>query len=211
MKIEGEYLLSAAPHVVWRAVLDPEILARTLPGCERLERVGETAFRGALRVQVGPVTGRFEGSLELSDLRPLEGYHMKLGGQGPAGFMTAEGDLRLEERGESTILRYCIDAQVGGRIAGVGQRVLESSAKVITRQGLEGLDRELRALAGVPAGVSASAVPAAGHAAAARAVARFAGQVLAELVPPARRRRLLAAAGLGLAVLLMVLARVCWA
>jgi carbon monoxide dehydrogenase subunit G len=211
MKIEGEYFLSAARHAVWRAVLDPEILARTLPGCERLERVGETAFRGALRVQLGPVTGRFEGSVELSDFRPLDGYHMKLGGQGPAGFMTAEGDLRLEEHGESTVVRYRIEAQVGGRLAGVGQRVLESSAKVITRQGLEGLGRELRKLAGAPAGVSAPAALAAGHPAAARAAARFVGQLLAELVPPAHRRRLLAAAGLGLAVLLLLLARACWA
>lgn len=209
MKVEGEYPLPAPRDAVWRAVLDPEILARTLPGCERLERVDETAFRGALRVQVGPVSGRFEGLLELSELRSLEGYHMKLGGQGPAGFITAEGDLRLEERGESTILRYRIEAQVGGRIAGVGQRVLESSAKVIIRQGLEGLDRELRALAAAPAGVSGSPTVAAGHAAVAPAAARLAGEVLAELVPPARRRRLLVAAGLGVAVVVIVLARVC--
>lgn len=205
MKVEGEHPLPAPRDAVWRAVLDPEILARTLPGCERLERVGESAFRGALRVQVGPVSGTFEGSLELSDLRPLQGYHVKLGGQGPAGFMTAEGDVRLEEQGESTVLRYSIEAQVGGRIAGVGQRVLESTARVITRQGLEGLDRELRARAAAPAGVSAPAPPASGHPTA----ARLAGDLLAELVPAARRRWLLVAAGLGIAAVVMVLARVC--
>ena len=133
MKIQGTYTFAAPREQVWRALLDPEILARTLPGCEKLERVGENDFRGALNVQVGPVKGQFQGTLQLSDLRPLEGYHMKLDGRGPAGFMSGEGDLRLSDEGGSTALAYDLDAQIGGRVAGVGQRLIESSAKSITR------------------------------------------------------------------------------
>jgi carbon monoxide dehydrogenase subunit G len=160
MKIQGSHTFEAPREQVWRALLDPAILARTLPGCERLERVGENDFQGALNVQVGPVKGQFQGTLQLSDLKPLEGYHMKLDGKGPAGFMNGEGDLRLADSGGSTILTYDLDAQVGGRVAGVGQRLVESSAKSITRLGLEGLAREIAAMPAASPVETASTTPA---------------------------------------------------
>ncbi|HVS03835.1 MAG TPA: carbon monoxide dehydrogenase subunit G [Thermoanaerobaculia bacterium] len=148
MKITGTYTLPAPRDAVWQALLDPEVLSRTLPGCERLERVGEGRFEGVLNVQVGPVKGQFEGTLDLTDLRPPQGYRMKLDGRGPSGFMTGEGSIDLEEVPAGTLVRYDLDARVGGRIAGVGQRLLDSSARVITRQGLEGLERQLAARQG---------------------------------------------------------------
>lgn len=157
MKIQGSHTFDAPRERVWRALLDPEVLARTLPGCEKLERVGETDYRGVLNVQVGPVKGQFQGTLQLSDLVPLEGYHMKLDGKGPAGFMTGQGDLRLAGEGGSTTLTYDIDTQVGGRVASVGQRLMESSARSITRQGLEGLARELAAMEDPPPPVGETA------------------------------------------------------
>lgn len=158
MKIQGSYVFEAPREQVWRALLDPGILARTLPGCEKLERVAENEFRGVLNVQVGPVKGQFQGSLLISDLKPAEGYHMKLDGKGPAGFMTGEGDLTLAGTGSATTLTYDLDSQVGGRIAGVGQRLLESSTKSITRLGLEGLAREIAAMPAVPP-VAGPAIP----------------------------------------------------
>ena len=143
MKIQGEHTFDAPRERVWRALLDPEVLARTLPGCERLERTGENEYRGVLNVQVGPVKGQFQGTLQLADILPLEGYHMKLDGSGPSGFMNGQGELRLADAPAGTTLRYDLDTQIGGRIAGLGQRLVESSAKSITRQGLEGLAREL--------------------------------------------------------------------
>lgn len=215
MKVQGTHAFQAPRELVWRALLDPEVLARTLPGCEKLERVGEDEMRGALNVQVGPVKGQFQGTLRLTDLRPLEGYRMKLRGEGPAGFMEGEGDLRLAGEGSETTLTYDLDAQVGGRIAGVGQRLLDSSARSIARQGLEGLGRELEALK------QAGAASTAGMAAAPPAVvppprptqaevaARVAGDVARDLVPP-RIRPWVVVGGLALLVLvIVVMVRAC--
>lgn len=228
MKIQGSHTFDAPRERVWRALLDPEVLARTLPGCEKLERVGETDYRGALNVQVGPVKGQFQGTLQLSDLVPLEGYRMKLDGKGPAGFMTGQGDLRLTGEGGSTTLTYDIDTQVGGRVAGVGQRLLESSARSITRQGLEGLARELAAMEDPPAPVSETApppdvpvpepapvrpAPAVVHPTQAPTQAEFAARVAADvardLVPPQRRPWIVAGTLLALGALGFLLVRAC--
>ena len=145
MKLSGSHSLPYPRPVVWRALMDPEVLSRTLPGCERLEATGDGAFAGTLTVQVGPVRGQFDGTLEMTERVEPERYHMKLAGQGASGFLTGEGEVRLEEAegGAATVLHYDLEAQVGGRIAGVGQRLLDSSARVIARQGLEGLERQL--------------------------------------------------------------------
>jgi carbon monoxide dehydrogenase subunit G len=162
MKIQGTYRFPAPRTAVWQALLDPEVLVRTLPGCERLERDGENRFVGALQVAIGPVKGTFKGHLELFDLEPPNGYRMKLEGAGQPGQMSGEGTIRLADDGDGTNLSYDLDAKIGGKIAGVGQRLLDASAKVITRQGLEGLEAQLRAR--YPAGTPAAA-PAPGAAA----------------------------------------------
>jgi len=223
MKIQGSHTFNFPREQVWRALLDPAILARTLPGCERLEQVGETDYQGALNVQVGPVKGQFQGTLQLSDLRPLEGYHMKLDGKGPAGFMNGEGDLRLADAGGSTVLTYDLDAQVGGRLAGVGQRLIESSAKSISRQGLEGLARELAAMPPVqlpvqaenaeppPISVPAAPAPPPVQPTQAQVAARVASDVARDMVPPERRPWLVAGLLLVLAAVVFGLMKACGA
>lgn len=158
MKLSGSHRLAHPRPVVWEALMDPAVLSRTLPGCERLEPTGDGAFAGALTVAIGPVRGQFEGTLAMTDRVPPERYHMKLAGQGASGFLTGEGEVRLEEvdGGAATVVHYDLDAQVGGRIAGVGQRLLDSSAKVIARQGLEGLERQLAARGTAGAGITAA-------------------------------------------------------
>jgi len=149
MKIAGEHHLAFARRDVWAALMDPAVLAGTLPGCEALERVGEDTLAGRLRVDVGPVRGDFRGRLTLGDLAPPESYRLKLDGRGPSGFLSGEGTVRLEATAAGgTTLRYDLDAQVGGRIAGLGQRLLESSGKAVALQGLQGLERQLAALHG---------------------------------------------------------------
>lgn len=191
MKIQGEHTFEAPREQVWRALLDPEVLARTLPGCERLERTAENEYRGVLNVQVGPVKGQFQGTLQLSDLVPLESYHMKLDGSGPAGFMNGQGDLRLADApAGGTVLRYDLDTQVGGKLAGLGQRLVESSARSITKLGLEGLGRELKAPAPAESPAAAPAAPAPPLQAPTQAefAVRVAGDVVRDLVPPLARK-----------------------
>ncbi len=207
MKIQGTHTFDAPRERVWRAILDPAVLARTLPGCQKLEQVGENSYLGVLNVQVGPVKGQFQGTLVLTDVRPLEGYHMKLDGKGPNGFMNGEGDLRLTDAGGSTMLTYDIDSQVGGRVAAVGQRLLESSSKSIARQGLEGLAREIAAMGDSEA--AAAPIPPPVQLSQTELAARVAGDVARDLVPPERRPWLIGGALLAVALIGLLLARAC--
>lgn len=146
MKLQGEHTFDAPRDRVWQALLDPDVLVNTLPGCERLEETGENRYDGTLNIQVGPVSGKFDGRVELLDLEPEEGYCLKLSGKGAPGFVHGEGSIRLSDaEGGGTKLTYDVDTQVGGRIASVGQRLLQSSSKVITRQALEGLEQQIAA------------------------------------------------------------------
>ena len=145
MKIAGEQTYAVSKDDLWQAILDAEVLSRTLPGCEDLKQTGENEYAGKLKMKVGPVQGIFEGKVTITDLDPPNSYNLVIDGKGAPGFVKGTGHIDLEEGEEGTLLRYDIDAQVGGRIAAVGQRLLDSSAKVITRQGLEGLGRQLEA------------------------------------------------------------------
>jgi carbon monoxide dehydrogenase subunit G len=148
MKIQGEHRFSASRDEVWKALLDPEVLSRTVPGSQGLERTGDNSFKGELTMKVGPVQGVFQGKVALENVDPPNGYTMKIDGRGAPGFVNGTGTIALaDEPGGGTLLRYDVDAQVGGRIAGVGQRLLDSSAKVITRQALEALDVQIQARA----------------------------------------------------------------
>ena len=217
MKIQGEHTFDAPRERVWRALLDPEVLARTLPGCERLERTGDNEYRGVLNVQIGPVKGQFQGTLQLADILPLEGYHMKLDGSGPSGFMNGQGELRLADAPAGTTLRYDLDAQIGGRIAGLGQRLVESSAKSITRQGLEGLARELAMMTDpvgeetvneeMAAAAPAPPAPPPSRPTQAEVAARVAGDVARDLIPAGKRPWVIGAGLVALGVLLFLLLR----
>ena len=145
MKLEGTYTFEAPRDVVWAALLDPEVLAKTMPGCERLERTGENEYQGDIKIKVGPVQGKFQGTVKLSDINDLESYSMEVDGKGAPGFVKGTGSVKLEPQGDSTLMHYSGDAQVGGRIASVGQRLLDSSAKAITRQSLDSLHKQIQA------------------------------------------------------------------
>lgn len=151
MKLEGEHTFPVSREHLWLALLDPSLLARVLPGCEPLVPIDtdpeHPSWKAAITVAIGPVKGRFQGTLALSDLVPPTRYHLKLDGSGAPGFLRGEGGVELIEAGGSTILRYAVEAQVGGKIASLGQRLVESSGRSISKQGLEGLERELAARA----------------------------------------------------------------
>lgn len=148
MKIAGEYLFEGPRDVVWEALMDPDVLCSVLPGCEKLERVGEDEYEGALEIKIGPVQGAFKGKVKLSDIVEPDSYTMRVDGQGASGFVNATGHLELRPEDGQTHVDYEGDAQVGGRLAAVGQRLVESSAKAIIKQSLDGLNEAVKARAG---------------------------------------------------------------
>lgn len=160
MKLAGSYTFDAPQDVVWEALLNPDVLARVMPGCEKLEQVGENEYKGLIKIKVGPVQGAFEGLVTLSNINTPDSYHMSVDGKGAPGFMKGEGQVVLENQGTSTVMHYSGEAQVGGRIASVGQRLLDSSAKALTRQSLEGLNKQIQARLQASQAPAAEAAPA---------------------------------------------------
>lgn len=154
MELQGTHQFRAPLPVVWDALLDPAVLSSALPGGDQLERVGDNDYKAAMNVKVGPVQGRFEGKVTLNDIVLHQGYRMKVSGTGGPGFVNGEGSLSLAENEEGTLLTYAGDVQVGGRIASVGQRLIDSTAKSIIRQGLKTLDEQLLQGALPPAATS---------------------------------------------------------
>ncbi len=152
MKIDGEYTFDAPRDMVWEALQDPVVLASVMPGCEKLDLVGDNSYEGALNIKVGPVQGKFQGKVRLEDIEKPEGYTMQVDGRGAPGFVKATAKIRLEEEEDRTCLVYDSDSQVGGRIASVGQRLLDSSAKAIIKQSLDGLNKVMQARAEAVAG-----------------------------------------------------------
>ncbi len=191
MKIAGEYTFDAPRALVWEALLDPSVLTRVLPGCEKLERLGANEYEGALDIKVGPVQGKFQGKILLEDMREPEGYTMHVDGRGAAGFVKAKAALTLAEQGGQTLMAYDSDAQVGGRIASVGQRLLDSSAKAVIKQSLEGLNGLLKARAAAAVATAAGEAPPPEPEIAPPSQAEFAANVAKEvakdLVPPKAR------------------------
>nr|WP_205042202.1 carbon monoxide dehydrogenase subunit G [Rhodoligotrophos defluvii] len=131
MKMTGEYALAAPRETVWRALNDPEVLKDCIPGCESITKLSDTEMEAAAKMKVGPVSARFKGKVTLSDLDPPNSYRISgEGSGGAAGF--AKGGARVtltDGNGGGTVLSYDVDAQVGGKLAQVGQRLVDQTAK----------------------------------------------------------------------------------
>lgn len=143
MRIEGEFFFDAPREAVWEALLDPEVIARAIPGAERLERVGEDRYEGVMKVGVGPVSGRFDLRVAIEEKRPPERYTMRVEGQGGLGHARGTGEVDLAEEDGGTRMTYASDLAIGGRIAGLGQRMIDTVAGSMTKKGLESLEREI--------------------------------------------------------------------
>lgn len=157
MQIQGTHTFKAPQKLVWDALQDPTILSMALPGGEQLEKLNENEYKAVMNVRVGPVQGKFDGKIELTDINEPESYRMKVSGQGAPGFVNGSGNVRLESTSDGTVMHYTGDVQVGGKIAGVGQRLIDSTAKSIIRQGLGALDLQIQARAAEAATVAATA------------------------------------------------------
>jgi carbon monoxide dehydrogenase subunit G len=130
MEIKGEYRIAAPREKVFAALNDPAILQACIPGCESLEKTSDTEMKAKVRMRIGPVSAAFSGKVTLSDLDPPNGYRISGEGQGgAAGFAKGGAVVALKEDAGDTILTYNVDAQVGGKIAQVGARLIDGTAK----------------------------------------------------------------------------------
>jgi carbon monoxide dehydrogenase subunit G len=130
MEMTGEFRIPAPRQRVWEALNDPEILKQCIPGCQALEKVSDTEFNGRVIASVGPVRATFGGKVTLSDLEPPQSYTISGKGSGSvAGFAQGGAKVKLAEDGAATLLTYSVQAQVGGRLAQIGSRLIDGVAR----------------------------------------------------------------------------------
>lgn len=146
MKLAGEYIFDGPQEEVWKIIRDPEVLATALPGTQSLEQVSENEYHGEMNVRVGPVAGEFSGKITVSNEVPPESCTLTVEGKGKAGHIYGTGNVRLiPQEGGKTLMNYEGEMQIGGKLASVGQRLLDSASKSIIGQGLDTLNAALQA------------------------------------------------------------------
>ena len=143
VELIGDYEFPVSPAVLWDALQDPDLLARVLPGCQKMEKVADNEFKGNIKISMGPVQGAFQGTVVYSKLQPPESLTLVVNARGPSGIVNGEGALTLTATQKGTLLTYQGEGQVGGRMASVSQRLMESSAKAITKQSLQSLEKQV--------------------------------------------------------------------
>lgn len=152
MKVAGEAVLNAPVEHVWDALLDPNVLVRTIPGCERLETRGEHSYDMTVNAGVAAIRGTYSGTCELRDLTPRASLVLKASGAGAPGTIAADVKVGFTDNGDgTTLLRYDADAVVGGMIGGVGQRMLTSVSKRMAGEFFGNVEQLLSGAAPVPA------------------------------------------------------------
>jgi carbon monoxide dehydrogenase subunit G len=148
MKIEGEYTFDGPREDVWKLVRDPEVLATCLPGTQSLRLVGENEYEGEINIHIGPIAGVFSGRLVISNEVAPESCTLAVEGKGKPGFAKGTGNVQLLDQGDNkTLMKYSGDVQIGGRLAGVGQRMIDTVSKSMIRQGLGTLNDAIKARA----------------------------------------------------------------
>ncbi|HEY2932002.1 MAG TPA: carbon monoxide dehydrogenase subunit G [Acidobacteriota bacterium] len=143
MNVSGEYLFPAKPEIVWKHLMDPLALMRSIPGCRRIDRKGDSEFELEIEAGVGSIRGKFLGTIRLEDLNYPSSYTMNVNAQGKPGFVNGKGTIRLEPVEEKTNVSYNGEVQAGGMIASVGQRMIHSLAKKMVSDFFENLKKIL--------------------------------------------------------------------
>jgi carbon monoxide dehydrogenase subunit G len=132
MEMKGEQLVPASQQAVWNALNDPEMLKQCVPGAESIEPAGENAYQVLMVARVGPVSAKFKGKLTLSDIVPPQSYSISFEGQGgAAGFAKGGANVRLAAENDQTKLSYDVKANVGGKLAQIGSRLVDAAAKKV--------------------------------------------------------------------------------
>ncbi len=132
MTMAGEYQIPASQQTVWEKLNDPAVLKACIPGCQELNKTGDNGFQAVATIKIGPVKATFKGAVTLSDLDPPNGY--KISGQGEggvAGFAKGGATVKLAPKDGGTLLTYNVEAQIGGKLAQLGQRLVNGAAKKV--------------------------------------------------------------------------------
>jgi carbon monoxide dehydrogenase subunit G len=147
MILSGDFTFKGPRSTVFELLQDPVVLAKALPGTKTLKKTGEDQYEGVMKVSVGPMmSAEFVVKVELKDKVAPERFSMHIDGKGAVGFTKGTATIELREQaGPITLMSYTSNIQIGGKIAAVGQRLLESVGKMMTRQALDALDKELEA------------------------------------------------------------------
>ncbi len=144
MIIEGEHVFKAPRQVVYEMFNDPNALATAVPGMQKLEKTDATHYEGAIHLRIGPISAQFAGVLSLTDENPPESVTLNVEGKGVAGFAKGVGKVHFTDLGDNTtLLKYSGDVNIGGTLASVGQRMIDSVAKSMIKSGMEKLDKTL--------------------------------------------------------------------
>lgn len=145
MKIEGEYIFDGPREAVWKLVRDPEVLMKCLPGTQTVKKISDTEFTGEVTVRIGPFSGTFAGRVLVSDEVPPQSCTLTVEGTGKIGFLKGVGSIDMTElEGQKTLMKYTGEAQIGGKVASVGQRLFDSVSKSMVKQGLDTLNEILK-------------------------------------------------------------------
>ncbi|MFP5475149.1 MAG: CoxG family protein [Gammaproteobacteria bacterium] len=151
MDMQGSRPLGVTQQQAWEALNDPETLKRCLPGCDKFEATGEGQYTVTMAVKVGPVSAKFAGKVTLSDIQPPESYRLSFEGQGGvAGFGKGASSVSLAPTDTGCTLSYTVQAQVGGKIAQLGQRLIDGAAKSMADDFFKRFDAEMQRVHGVP-------------------------------------------------------------
>lgn len=144
MEMQGSRDLAVTQQQAWDALNDPEVLKACIPGCQKVEPTGENAYAVGMSVRIGPVSARFSGAIQLSDIQAPNSYKINFEGQGgPAGFGKGASQVSLTPIEGGTRLDYTVDAQVGGKVAQLGQRLIDGAAKTLANDFFKRFDAEM--------------------------------------------------------------------
>ncbi len=138
MEMKGEERIAASRQVVWEALNNPDVLKQCIPGCESLEQTGDNEMAATVKLKIGPVSAKFNGAVTLENINAPQSYTISGEGKGGvAGFAKGGADVSLAEEGDETVLSYDVQAQVGGKIAQLGSRLIDSTSKKLAGQFFE--------------------------------------------------------------------------
>jgi carbon monoxide dehydrogenase subunit G len=161
MELTGERLIPATVPATWAALNDPEVLKGCIAGCESIERTGEDAYTAVVAMKIGPVSARFKGNLQMTNVQAPNGYTINFDGQGGvAGFGKGSADVALTPQDAQTLLKYNARATVGGKMAQIGSRLIDAAAAKITEDFFKAFEAHLQAVSAPAGATTAPSVPA---------------------------------------------------